>query len=306
MRVGALDLHIWFDWIPSWLNDILLSRHTARYVSPYFYDDGRPLLVVWLLANGSFYRFQYAEGIDYILSKDGTRLWIRWSSSVSERDIFSYLLGPVFGFVLRVRGVVCLHASAVAVNRRAVVFVGNAGAGKSTTAMAMGRLGYPIISDDIVPIYEDAGVTYAQPGHPRMRLRQPSLPMLSAVNPQLPPLPDVNGQERLHFELTSAGYQFQSEPLPIGALYLLTDGSTHQNAPRVEPVSTLDGIIGMVANTYVSRFLDKSMRAKELKELSQLVNQVAVRKVSPDREPSQLARLCRVILEDIKFKALTV
>jgi hypothetical protein len=94
--------------------------------------------------------------------------------------------------------------------------------------------------------------------------------------------------------------------LPIGALYLLTDGSTHQNAPRVEPVSTLDGIIGMVANTYVSRFLDKSMRAKELKELSQLVNQVAVRKVSPDREPSQLARLCRVILEDIKFKALTV
>ena len=117
------------------------------------------------------------------------------------------------GLLLRVRGVVCLHASAVAINRRAIVFVGDAGAGKSTTAMAMGRLGYPIISDDIVPIYEDAGVTYAQPGYPRMRLRQPSLPMLSNLNPDLPPLPKVEGEGRLHFELTSSGYQFQSDPL---------------------------------------------------------------------------------------------
>jgi hypothetical protein len=194
---------------------------------------------------------------------------------------------------------VCLHASAVAVNGRAVVFVGDVGAGKSTTAMAMGRLGYPILSDDIVPIYQNAGATYAQPGYPRMRLRQPSLPMLSDINPDLPPLPKAAGNRRLHFELTSAGYQFQSDPLPIGAIYLLADRNTDAPAPRVELVSAPDGIMGLVANSYVTRFLDKSMRAQEFQELSRLVNQVPVRKVYPHREPSRLAMLCKVILEDI-------
>jgi hypothetical protein len=305
------DLQICFEWIPSWLEDILTSHQTIRYVSPYLDDNGQPTLIVWLLADGAFYRFHYTEGIDYILSRDGARLWILSSKNVAESDVLSYLLGPIMGFILRVRGVVCLHASAVAVNRRAVVFVGDIGAGKSTTAMAMGRLGHPILSDDIVPIYQNAGATYAQPGYPRMRLRQPSLPMLSKINPNLPPLRKPEGGEgkRLHFELTSAGYQFQSDPLPIGAIYLLADRQADASAPRVEPVPALDGIMGLVANTYVTRFLDKSMRAQELQELSRLVNQVAVRKLYPHQEPSHLAMLCKVILEDVsdlESKALAV
>ena len=297
--VERMDLQIWFERFPPWLKDILDSPQSLRYVSPYLDDDGQPALVVWLLADGAFYRLHYTEGIDYVLSRDGARLWVRWSNTVTEKDILSYLLGPVMGFVLRVRGIVSLHASAVAVNRRAVVFVGDVGAGKSTMAMAMGRLGYPIISDDIVPIYENAGVTYAHSGYPRMRLRQPSLPMLFDVNPELPRLPKVEGQDRLHFELTSGGYQFQSDPLPIGALYLLADRSADPHAPRVEPMSPLDGIMGIVANTYVTRFLDKSMRAQELQQLSRLVNQVTVRKVYPHRAPSRFAMLCKVILEDM-------
>jgi hypothetical protein len=300
--VERMDLQIWFEWIPPWLKAILALPQTLRYVSPYLDDHGQPVLVVWMLADG-FYRFHYKEGIDFILSRDGARIWIRWPKTIAESDILSYLLGTIMGIVLRVRGVVCLHASAVAVNRRAIVFVGNAGAGKSTTAMALGRLGYPIISDDIVPIYEDAGVTYAQSGYPRMRLRQPSLPMLSDLNSDLPPLPRNEGQGRLHFELISSGYQFQSDPLPIGALYLLADRNEDPHAPHVEPVSPLAGIMGIVANTYATRFLDKSMRSQELHELSQLMNQVAVRKVHPHQDPSRLAMLCKVILNDISSRA---
>jgi hypothetical protein len=294
-----LDLKIWFDRVPAWLNATLTSPQTVRYTSPYLDDHGRPALVVWLSANGAFYRFHYAEGIDYVLSRDGTRLWVLWSKTTTESDIFSYLLGPIMGFILRVRGGVCLHASAVTVNGRAVLFVGDAGAGKSTIAMAMGRLGYPIMSDDIVPIYQLAGLTYAQSGYPRVRLRQPSLPMLSDLNGQLPPLRKPEGKGRLHFDLTSEGYQFQSDPLPIGALYLLAQRDEHPHAPRVEPMSPVDGLMDLVANTYVTRFLDTSMRAQELLELSQLVNQVAVRKVYPHQDPSRLAMLCKVVLDDI-------
>ena len=307
--VEGTGLQIWFEWVPSWLERMLASSPTIRYVSPYVDDKGDPALVVWLTADGAFYRFHYAEGIDYVLSQDGTQLWIGWSKAVADSDILSYLLGPVMGFILRLRGVTCLHASAVAVNGRAIVFVGDRGAGKSTTAMALGRLGYSIISDDLVPIYRNAGITYGQPGYPRMRLRQPSLPMLSALNVELPPLPATQGQGRLHFELISGHHQFQSEPLPIGALYLLADRSADRNVPRVEAMSLPDGFMSIVANTYATRFLDRSMRAHEFQQLSQLVDQVPVRKLYPHRDPSRLAMLCKLILENIsahESKALAV
>ena len=277
--VERIDLQVCFETLPDWLADILRARQTLRYVSPYLDENGHAALLVWLTADGAFYRFHYTEGIDYVLSSDGARLWVCASSTVAERDILSYLLGPVTGFVLRVRGVVCLHASAIAVDGRAIVFVGDIGAGKSTTAMAMGRLGYPIISDDIVPIRRSNGATLAEPGYPRMRLRQAALPMLSNINPDLPPLPKPEGDGRLHFALTGDGYRFQSEPLPIGALYLL--GGRDRQAPRVEPVLPVEGFIHLVGNTYVTRFLDTSMRAHEFHELSQLVQAIPGAQTAP-------------------------
>jgi hypothetical protein len=298
--VEKMDLQISFECLPPWPKDYLASPQTLRYVSSYLDDHGQPALVVGLLANRAFYRFHYSEDIDYVLSRDGAQLWVRWSKGVPDGHVFSYLLGPIMGFVLRVRGVVCLHASAVAVNRRAVVFVGDRGTGKSTTAMAMGRLGYPIMSDDIVPICQYAGVLYAQPGYPSVRLRPESLSMLSNLKPELPPLPKAEGDRRLHFEFMSGGYQFQSDPLPIGGVYLLADRKSEPHAPHVEPVSPLDSIMGLVANTYATRFLDTSMRAEELKELSQLVRRVPVRKIHSRRECFRLAMLCRMIVEDLR------
>ena len=51
-------------------------------------------------------------------------------------------LGPVFAFVLRLRGAVTFHASAVRIGD-AVAFLGPQGAGKSTTAAALALRGCP-------------------------------------------------------------------------------------------------------------------------------------------------------------------
>jgi hypothetical protein len=293
-----MDLQIWFDWIPSWLEDSLDSSKTIRYTSPYTDGPGQPGLVCWTSADGAFYDFHYPEGIHFIMSRDGNRLWIRSAATVSNRDVLSYLLGPIMGLVLRVRGVVCLHASAVAVKQCALVFVGGSRAGKSTTAMAMGRLGYPIMSDDIVPIYQNSRLIYAQPAYPRMRLRQSSLPALSNINPDLPALPQEAGNARLHLHLPSSGYSFQPDPLPIGAIYLLADRRDDSSPTCVKCSSPQESIMSVVANTYATNFLDTSMRTTELQELAHLINSVPVRKLHPHRDISNLDKLCKLILED--------
>ena len=80
---------------------------------------------------------------------------IHWEEPLTYADAAVYLLGPVLGFVMRLRGIVPLHASAVMIGTGATVFVGDAGAGKSTTAGAFAALGYGVLSDDLLPLMDN-------------------------------------------------------------------------------------------------------------------------------------------------------
>ena len=80
---------------------------------------------------------------------------MQWADALTDADAASYLAGYVLAFVLRLRGSVPLHASAVAIDGRALLFVGDSWAGKSSTAAAFSILGYPVLADDIVRIDVD-------------------------------------------------------------------------------------------------------------------------------------------------------
>jgi hypothetical protein len=73
-------------------------------------------------------------------------------------DVSTYLLGSVFGALCHQNGLLPLHASAVESNGLVTAFLGDSGAGKSTTAAALQHRGYRIVSDDIC-LLEPAGET---------------------------------------------------------------------------------------------------------------------------------------------------
>lgn len=61
-----------------------------------------------------------------------------------------FILSEVFGVVLFQRGKHIMHGSAVNVDNQAIIFLGSAGAGKSTTAAAFRNAGYTVLADDMV------------------------------------------------------------------------------------------------------------------------------------------------------------
>ena len=147
-------------------------------------ERGEPTLVVWERARGEVFELEYAEGATFVVDGLGTEVWASWSEALTVDDAATYLLGPVLGFLLRLRGTVCLHASGVVVGDRAIALLGPAEAGKSTTAAAFAKLGYPVLSDDLLALSDTGGTWVVEAGYPGLRLWPDSVgPLLAHDDP---------------------------------------------------------------------------------------------------------------------------
>lgn len=110
--------------MPDWLE----SRQTPTnvwHVSPRHDESGQPILRVWTL-HDSFFKLEYSDATQFLINRSGTAICATWPNTLTLEDTAIYPEGPVLGFVLRLRGVVCLHSSAVAIGGRAIALVGEA------------------------------------------------------------------------------------------------------------------------------------------------------------------------------------
>src|SRR5207237_909069 len=123
------------------------------------------------VASATDLHLTFDEGLDVLVDREGTRIWAAWRNPLTLADVTSYLVGPVLGLVLRLRGVTCLHASAVCIDGRAVVFAGCVGSGKSTLAAAFAAWGDPVLSDDLVAVRVQGDTGLVAAGPPWLRLR---------------------------------------------------------------------------------------------------------------------------------------
>jgi hypothetical protein len=245
---------------------------------------------------GQCYHLRYSDGTQFAVSGDGQRVWGAVVSPLTPSDLATYFLGPVLGFVLRWRRVTALHASAVEIDGRAVVFCGDAGFGKSTTAAAMALRGNPVVSEDIVPLEAANPGFCAIPGYPRVCLWPDSVEKLMGTATALPALTPV--WEKRYLPLDGVKGSFASHKLPIGVLYLLAPRSA--DGPRVEDISPREALLELVQNTYMNWLLEREQRAVEFDVLARLVAEVPVRRLTPNADARRIDALCELIEEDAK------
>ena len=282
---------------PPWRNELSEVDQQAFYISPDSDEQGTPNLSVWTVG-GQYFRFQYQDGTEFHIDRQGTGVWATWPDALTLEYTAPYLLGPILGFVLRLRGITCLHASAVAVGGQAIALVGPPGAGKSTTAAAFARRGYPVLCDDVVPLQPQDNGFLARPGYPRVCIWPDSVQAVCG-SPEALPLLTPNW-EKCYLPLGDESHRFQQQPLPLGAVFLLGPRAAEASAPRVQAVRSGDALIALVQNTYMNYVLDRAQRAQEFELLGRLVAQVPIRQVTPHVDPAHLAKLCGVLIEEFE------
>jgi hypothetical protein len=267
-----------------------LPGERAWYVSPERDDQDTPWLTVW---RGDGFRFVYGEGAEFSIGLDGATVDGAWRPPLTVSDGASYVLGPVLAFALRLRGIVPLHAGAVVGRGTALLFMGPAGAGKSSTVAAIAALGHAVLSDDVVPVRVTPGGIVAAPGFPRVSVWDDTA---SAILRRAPGnlRPWSASYAKRCIDLPEHGFRFCDRPVPVGAIYLLQPPGDQDRGVR--GLSAREALLALAANSYGGYLLDRRMREVEFDVLGAVARLVPVSALRFEGDLGRLLDSCAALL----------
>lgn len=200
----------------------------------------------WFMAGERF--VLRVPGIVRMELTGGHSLVWQCEDQTSPRDAAIFVSGSGFGLLMHQRGRCVIHASALAVGGRAVLFCGASGAGKSTLAAALAERGLPLLSDDQC-VLSDLAAPLVHPDGRAMRLWDQAIDKLAlsgrsgaAVREHL---------RKFHVEPPRA----HGAALPLAAIYVLQEARAPELAQggsgiAIEPLNLADAAIEVRRNAY--------------------------------------------------------
>jgi hypothetical protein len=177
----------------------------------------------WLFEGHLYYQIGRGEALLDILEagryliRGGESITIQRRAGVADDQVRFYLLGSCLGFLLLSRGLFAFHGSAVSDGERCWLFIGESGAGKSTTAAALLQRGYRLLADDVSLVgFDEAGQALVYPAFPQIKLWEDSARALALDEQALSLiLPDW---EKFKLKVSQ---HFAAEPVPLAAIFQL-------------------------------------------------------------------------------------
>ena len=230
--------------------------------------------------------FEYADGTRFLVEDAGRRITTSWTTT--PEDMATYLLGPVLAFVVRSRGQLALHASAVSMRGRAVVITAASTGGKSTTAAALVRRGAAMLTDDLAVIEWRGDVPFVRSGYPRLRVWDDSAAAMFGSADAVPLLTPTWSKRYV-----DARHAFAREAAPVGAIVVIAGRDAMPT--RIRELTGHEAAIALLARTSVPLLLEPSQRAGELGEVARLAAAVPVFEVMARSDLGALDALAQEI-----------
>jgi len=235
-------------------------------------------------------------GTRYLI-RSGREIVIDRAAGASDDMVRTYLLGSALAALLHQRGIYTLHASAVEIGGRAVLFSGVSGTGKSTLAAGLAGQGYPMIADDVAGLVScESGEVEVLPAFPLTRLWEDGVRRIAA---------DRGAIRRVRPEMDKfhvPAPRFAAAPVPVGAVYFL---SVH-NRPEIEiaALTPVEGIQNLTRFDFRGR-VARILRPAEagFRVVTQLARDAALRRLLRPASGGDLAALVARVLDDLGASA---
>lgn len=242
---------------------------------------------------------------EFLVSPDGRHIHYHRLEHATRESLAVYLLGQVLSFALLAFGRDPLHGTVVATKGKAVAIVGNCGDGKSTLAAAMLARGCRVVTDDVIALDGETGGWCVQPGVPRLKLFPSVARKLLGYRGGA----TMNkGTSKLVLPLGPD--QSIGRPMPLAAIYVLSDPRAHRPSRALEPV-TLERLSGSEAFLEVIRaafnvmVLRRERLANQFAFAARLAAEVPMRRLTYPRRLTLLPTVCDTLLADLSTLART-
>ena len=282
--------------VESFPND--WTGRSPTYISPYHTREGESILRV------------YHQPACVVLHFTDTAEFYVWPDRIVgyqlqrayRYQVEMWLVGTVLALWLEQKGIPVMHASAVVVENHAVAFLASSTAGKSSLAAALMQCGYPLLTDNVLPITRCGGTCLGQPGYPQMRLWPDQaehflgyFENLELVHPEASKRTVPVGPEGL------GGFCGVTQPLSCLYIPHRRDSEADGTAIEISPVSPRDTMIELVRYSFLTRLLTAmGLQPQRLPSLAHIARQVPMRRVMYPSGLEHLPRVCEAILEDAR------
>lgn len=220
----------------------------------------------------------FAEGVGTLRVDAGETVEARPGPSAEDGSLADLVAGPGLRTACRLRGAVVFHASAVAVDGRAVAFLGRSGAGKSTAAAACHAAGHTVASDDAVVVRWCDGVPVVPSGRRVLDVDAPALDALGL---------DGDGPT----------WVADGGPWPLSTVYVLADGdefAAESLTPREATFALLRASDGLYAED------DRDARHRHHEDAARVAGAVDVRRLVRPRSLDELPALAGFVAADAR------
>lgn len=177
----------------------------------------------------------YVRDTGVFLIENGNKIVLIPAPEASAKVIRFYIVGTVMAILLYQRKFLVLHGSVINIDGEAVIFLGNSGDGKSSTAAALHAAGYQLVNDDVAPIVVGDRPALLQPGFPQIKLSPETAETLGYDFASLP---------LIHPQESKRGYRpqhnFSRSPLKIKRIYVLAYGDEFASTPISASLATME------------------------------------------------------------------
>jgi hypothetical protein len=234
----------------------------------------------------------YWHEVGSILVREGREIIVDLLPEAVESGVHQVLAGPVMAVIMHQRERLPLHASGVIAAGGALVFLGDSGMGKSTTAAAFYAGGHPLIADDLIALcFNGSGPPNVFPGFPRLRL----------LPGEATPGGELEATQLSYPSGDKCSYRaergFPQSPLPLRRIHVLVRGEILE----IEPMRPQEAMIELVRHTYRISLMHPFRGHDNFLNCARLVKEIPVRRLSVPHSLAGSDALVQMVTKDLEL-----
>ena len=287
--------------------ETFVFRLAAEHVPPsdpdwfheWHYPDGEPWSAFARIPEGYLCRFESIG--DFLLTDRFRTIVCDPAPGVPHDTIAHIFLNQIMPILLSASGDrSILHASAVAVDDRAIAFLGRTGQGKSTLAGAFCAAAFPLLTDDCLVLQKSGRGFLVMPTYAGLRLWDDSATVVAGAEAIAVAPAVAHYTEKKRIDLANLGLPFADRSVPVDRFYFLHDALAEDgDGVTIISLPPREALVELTRYSFHLDLWADNARQQEFERLAKLAAEVPGYRLSYPRALDRLDAVRGAILEHL-------